>query len=208
MTNDLTKYILREIKEDIKSATIKGLKNIAKNTIDTGFLLSYPILGNMSENLQTRLEEFVGEEHYNSNDASKTSLYTNWILQFPTISYLGYKTGFFLLEKDSLSAKEIEGEKILFISGSIALGMLYSIIEDKVRHDEIYHKKGAEDRGLCSWDEKDHKAFGSVTGKIVSLPFDYLTYTYDATKNYLQEVRKKAEWQIKRDSKENLGGRK
>jgi len=55
----------------------KDVKNVGKDVIKVACKATYPILGNMSNNVQTKLENLLGKEYYNAEHAFNTSVVSN-----------------------------------------------------------------------------------------------------------------------------------
>jgi hypothetical protein len=159
-----TTKIISEIAKDAGQALARARKSTLEGIAQVACKASYPILGNLSCNLQTRIENLVGRESYNGVGSTITSVISNGVLA--GIGIYNVVNKFFPNYPDCSSVAAFYGALLCI---RIDLG-LRSCLGDDLK-----------------------KPIGSLPGKIVSLPFDALTYAYDAGKNYLKNVKRRVE---------------
>jgi hypothetical protein len=163
MTSQTTK-IISEIAKDAGQGLARAGKSTLEGIAQVACKASYPILGNLSGNLQTRIENLVGQEYYTGVGSTITSVISNGILA--GIGIYNVVNNFFPNYPNYRSVAAFYGALLCI----------------KI------------DVGLRSCSGNDlKKPIGSLPGKIVSLPFDALTYAYDAGKNYLKNVKRRVE---------------
>jgi hypothetical protein len=175
MTNQ-TKQIIKEIAKDSGRSLARAGKVTLEGIAQVACKASYPILGNLSNNLQTRFENLFGKEYYCTNDAVITSKIINYLaIPLGAIYFTQRYFGTFFTERID-SQLLTESGKVL--AGKVVAGTLAGAISILELQFEQF---------------RDKKVAASLPGKIVSLPFDALTYAYDSGKRYLQEVKRRFE---------------
>ncbi|MFH1452088.1 MAG: hypothetical protein ABIF88_02865 [archaeon] len=175
-----TKQIIAEMGRDAKRTLARAGELSLEGLAQVVCKASYPILGNLSANLQGRIENLVGKEYYNMMDAYETTLVTNFLIGVPLSAYL-------LGDRGAQEAtKEIQPDTYSILSGNVlseSLGRFLGFASS------CFYLMG---EAILRQDiKKDNRndASASLPGKIVSLPFDGLSYAYDAGKKYLQNVK-------------------
>lgn len=159
----MNKEIAYEIARDIVERILKLLCKA-----------SYPISGNLSNNVQTKLEGLLGREYYDAKKAFGTSLIINigiYLLSSVVFTlYMYNKT----LKLDSLPNLGLH---------VILLSLILIIAEGRIR------TRISEDN------QKNVNGIGvsaSLVGKIISIPFDMATicsdYYYHDIGNYLRRI--------------------
>jgi len=156
-SNETISYSIGKGIIDGARATRKGLANVCKYIAKEPLCFTYPILGNLSGQIQERIETATNGK-YNVNNAVLTSTKLNYILYPTLIPYLGYETN-----------SEDAGVKILLdflIAGS------YVCFEGDIR------KKGElELYEILFGNPISIKA--SLPGKLASLPLEAILGVYD-----------------------------
>lgn len=121
--------------------------------------LSYPVLGNLSRNIQERLEGNI----YNPLIATATSIITN----LPVHAYLMWK-GF---EKACELSNPSNGQLLyetLIASSVIFLGETIVRSINLFEREIVCYPPGT----ICVFDISDREPTGSLIGKLISLPFE------------------------------------
>ncbi|MFA6462318.1 MAG: hypothetical protein WCV90_08705 [Candidatus Woesearchaeota archaeon] len=165
MTN--TKQILSEIGKDVSKVTLEGL-------LQVGSKLSYPILGNLSEGLQSGIEERLGKKYYNTVHATRLSLATNTL----TYSYLFYE----------LSIATSQDPYMGIIYGS-AFGAMELMVRSLFSYVSL-ESQDSSDYYLLHHDfpSLPNSPVASLVGKTVSLPFEGVNYAYNVFRRYLKGI--------------------
>lgn len=178
-----------EMAKEIGRDLAEALKEGGKKTAKLAFKASYPILGNLSENVQTNLENLVGREYYDSQKAFETSLKLNPII-YAILS--GGITGYNIYQipveefRPSLILQpEAIKSSAVFLSTLVSAGFggVLGMLERAAREDVARYS--------------DNGTSASLPGRIVSLPFD--TYCFcsdiyrDKIKSYFNDVRRRVE---------------
>lgn len=165
-----TKQIMAEVGKDTKRNLARAGKSTLKGLEQVVCKASYPVLGNLSTNLQTRIENLVGKEHYNAYSATVVSILSNGIISGSAV----------------MGANMEEYSEILQQGTCVITGVAASLIDMGLRS---FPKKG------FNYGESGGIATASLPGKIISLPFDAMTYVYDSVKEYLQGVKRRVQSQ-------------
>jgi len=182
MANTQTKQIIKEIGKDAGRCLARAGKATLESLEQVVCKASYPILGNLSANLQNRIQDAVGKEHYNSVHATRVSMGTNAIV---------YPSLFYELLNNAASQSQDPGAMTAYIVGlgvTVVAGVAEAMFRGYADSESAFRVK--------------NDSIASLAGKLVSLPFDELTYAYDTGKKYLQDVKKRVQY------KESQGGGK
>jgi len=174
-----TLQICAEIGRDTSRGLARAGKSTAEGLAQIICKSSYPILGNLSGNLQTRIENLVGKGYYSSEEARTASILTNFAV-YETALFIALKGKTFVdptINTDSIFTPEAQQ-----MNYNVNIKMLSAIGCFLYTYFETMARVGNKDQIIAS-----------LLGKIVSLPFDALTYAYDTGKNYLQDVKRRVE---------------
>ena len=136
----------------------KGLGNLigigTEGLIHASKVITYPILGNLSGTLKTRIEEKIGGEYFDAENATNISCLTNF--------------GIYPLALCNLVNSN---DPSIFISTTLLAGAEYGFGKYLEPADETFPRDCPEGRA------------GSIIGKIISLPIEYLLNLHDKVKN-------------------------
>ncbi len=158
----VTKVVAGDVGRGLVKAGKAGFKAVA-----------YPTVGNLSANLQRRLENLVGKDWYNATRATNVSMITNAFVYTGSAgygaAYLAYKINF----DESLNNPGV-------LLGSV-VGGIYALIEhgSRIKFEKEAFRPADEPRA-------------SLIGKLVSLPFELGLGIYDKTKKYIKSVKERA----------------
>ncbi len=162
----------KEIGKDLGRGLATAGKSGARGLAQVVCKASYPILGNLSHNLQGRIQHMVGENYYDAEDATTVSYISNLLV---------YNYG--LASLYDLKPTDTFGRHMSIAFFGSAFALIEGAIRWAIDHDEA--KKSPLSSGGCA----------SLAGKLVSLPFDLASYSYDAAKKYLRGVKERVDLQ-------------
>jgi len=176
---EIVSEIARDIRRVVKSATSNSAKFICK--------ASYPITGNLSNNVQTGLEKLLGSEQYNAKQAYNVSLRTN-IIFYSLLAggFVGYKihqvpienfANHPILQPEASKVTLIGAGSILATGGAVFIGALE------------WHLRSENSENHFS----DRRYSASLAGKLISLPFDIGISCYNHVDKYIREIKYRVE---------------
>ena len=148
----------------------KWVKGVSSFGAKVGFRCVYPILGNLSYDVQMKLENVVGKEYYDSNKATSVSYVTNMAL---------YGSGFF----SSMGATD-EFSLLKKLGTSAFMGLACGAYEFNGREMTRGTHPVSRRQGVV----RDPTPVASLPGKIVSFPLEAMIGVYDGIR-----VRRKRE---------------
>lgn len=159
------KEIVREVCKDASDLA----KDIAPQVGELSFVLASPILGNLSKNLQERIEK-ISKGLYDSTMSTRVTYVSNPVI-YTVLG--GYYSANYLSPNS-----ELEG---IFTGLAMTVGIIGGALESSIRAEINYARRKKESYGTTY-------GIASVPGKIISLPFDIALYTGRIVKNYLDEI--------------------
>ncbi|MDO9231561.1 MAG: hypothetical protein Q7U36_03755 [bacterium] len=190
------------IKKEIAREVLKDIGRIIKLKIDNLLKLLckalYPVCGNLSNNIQSKLEGLLGHEYYDAKKAFNVSLKINkFIYSLSAGAFMGYDISKIPIKEfvnnDLLKPEPARGFEIVIFAICTAtvflgIGLLEDCIRKQISKDNRENWNGV---GVSA----------SLVGKIISLPFDIATlcsdYYYHNILDYLWMV----EYRIKNKEK-------
>ena len=165
-------------KKEIARQVCRDAKNLVEDTAtkvgEVSFALASPIFGNLSMNLQERIEK-ISRGLY---DARMSTMIT-YILNPVIYSVLGGYCSANYFSPNS------EQEGLLGAAG-IILGIVYGATESSIRAGINDNKERKAKYGATY-------GIASLPGKIISLPFDVALYSGGKIKDYLDEITERVE---------------
>jgi len=186
------KQIAKEIGKDIGRGLARAGKSTLKGIAIGACKASYPILGNLSRNLQEKIEKTT-KGYYNTEDAFETSLVTNLFFYSGIPAYLAVmkEISHPHINPDSYLTPDAQRivNPIIAAMGAITIFGFCASVETLAR---------------IGISEYGKQPIASLPGKIVSLPFDLATYAYDAGKRYVQKISERIDRQEMRQRQSDL----
>lgn len=181
------KQIAKEIGKDVG----RGLEKAAQTTAGIACIATYPIIGNLSNDLQERIQEKLPQV-FHAENAYNTSRVFNYLIRIPTITYLaslyGYQEAAQSIDTNCLLSADEQ-----MVVGAIAAGTLgflasltYTSIENVIR-------KGIAKKNQKTRCAESPDVCASLVGKIVSLPFEGAFYVHNGAQKYLENVKARIE---------------
>lgn len=184
----MKKEIAREVLKDIGKIIKLGMCNLLKLLCKA----LYPVCGNLSNNIQSKLEGLLGNEYYDAKKAFNVSLKINkFIYSLSAGAFMGYDISKIPIKEfvnnDLLKPEPARGFAIVIFAICTAtvflgIGLLEDCIRKQISKDNRENWNGV---GVSA----------SLVGKIISIPFDIVIicsdYYHYNVKNYLREVERR-----------------
>jgi hypothetical protein len=151
--------------DDVQPKQVK--KTLMDYVRSASKVITYPILGNLSDRAKLSLEAVVGSDWFSAEGATVTSMYSNCVM-YPLIA--------------------LDFRHPLLSAG---VSFTYGIFEYLARTKFIDHEENLS---------TVYRVYpGSLVGKIISIPFDYIYYPF-LNQNYKNDLKNMRREQITQDA--------